>query len=94
MADNQHVNKVVYDGQTLVDLTADTVAADKLLEGYTAHDASGAPIEGTIADGNLLGYGTNASSLVGAGKAGYAIVNDSTVDITGRALSDFAVLAA
>lgn len=49
MADNQYVNKVVNGetGDTLIDLTSDTVTADKLLEGYTAHDASGAQITGT-----------------------------------------------
>ena len=44
---NEKVNKVVYDGTTLIDLTSDTVAANKLLSGYTAHDASGAQITGT-----------------------------------------------
>lgn len=47
MAENQFVNKVVYGNTTLIDLTADTVAADKLLEGFTAHDKSGAIISGT-----------------------------------------------
>lgn len=47
MAENEYVNKVVYDGSTLIDLTADTVTAETLLEGYTAHDASGALITGT-----------------------------------------------
>ena len=32
---------------TAVDLSNDTVAADKLLQGYTAHGATGAPITGT-----------------------------------------------
>ena len=40
------VNKVVYGGQTLIDLTADTVTKDKLLSGYTAHDKAGDPITG------------------------------------------------
>lgn len=31
------INKVVYGGKTLIDLTGDTVTADKLLEGVTAH---------------------------------------------------------
>lgn len=44
---NQYKNKVVYGGTTLIDLTSDTVTADALLSGYTAHDASGAPIIGT-----------------------------------------------
>lgn len=43
------VNKVVYAGQTLVDLTSDTVTADVLKEGYTAHDKAGNPVTGTYA---------------------------------------------
>lgn len=42
------VNKVVYGGQTLVDLTSDTVTADTLAEGVTAHNASGNKITGTM----------------------------------------------
>lgn len=44
---NQYVNKVVYGGNTLIDLTADTITADKLASGITAHDKSGATITGT-----------------------------------------------
>lgn len=44
---NQYVNKVVYGGQTLIDLTSDTITAADLAEGITAHDKSGAPITGT-----------------------------------------------
>lgn len=43
---NQYKNKVVYSGQTLIDLTADTLDASKVLSGYTGHDASGAPFTG------------------------------------------------
>lgn len=42
------INKVVYGGNTLVDLTSDTVTANKILSGYTAHDKSGASITGSI----------------------------------------------
>ena len=56
---NEHVNKVVYDGTTLVDLTADTVTVNVMLAGYTAHDASGAPITGAVASMSLP---TSASS--------------------------------
>lgn len=41
------VNKVIYGGQTLIDLTADTVTEDKILSGYTAHVASGETVTGT-----------------------------------------------
>lgn len=44
---NQYKNKVVYDGNTLIDLTTDTVDAAHLLYGYTAHAKSGAPITGS-----------------------------------------------
>ena len=43
------ISKVVYAGETLVDLTADTVTADVLKEGYTAHDKAGNPVTGTYA---------------------------------------------
>lgn len=42
-----YISKVVYGNDTLIDLTSDTVVADKLLSGYTAHGADGAPISGT-----------------------------------------------
>lgn len=46
------VNKVVVNGETIIDLSADTVTANKLAKGYTAHDKSGAAITGTMdADG-------------------------------------------
>ncbi len=47
MAENQYINKVVYGDTVLVDLTADTVTADKILTSYTAHDASGEAITGS-----------------------------------------------
>ncbi|MCI6060845.1 MAG: hypothetical protein MR729_06825 [Dorea sp.] len=40
-------NKIIYGGKTLIDLTGDTVTADKLLKGVTAHDMSGESITGT-----------------------------------------------
>lgn len=51
MANNPYVNKVqLANGRTLIDLTSDTVSAAKMLYGYTAHDASGAAVTGTIQD--------------------------------------------
>jgi len=47
MANNQYVNKVAFGGNTIIDLTADTITPDKLAYGVTAHDKSGAPITGT-----------------------------------------------
>ena len=42
-------NKISYGGDTLIDLTEDTVTPDKLLVGYTAHDKAGNSIIGTAA---------------------------------------------
>lgn len=41
------INKVIYGGRTLIDLTGDTVTADKILSGFTAHDKGGESITGT-----------------------------------------------
>ena len=66
------VNKVIYGGNTLIDLTADTVTADKLLSGITAHDKAGDVIEGTC------DYDVNSSDATVAvaemlnGKTAYA----------------------
>ena len=46
MAENLYVNKLVVGNEVKFDLTSDTVTAEKLLSGYTAHDQSGAPITG------------------------------------------------
>lgn len=42
------INKVVYGNTTLIDLTGDTVASEKMLQGTTAHSASGSTIIGSI----------------------------------------------
>ena len=45
------VSRVDYAGRTLIDLTGDTVTADTLAEGVTAHGANGEPIVGTMSGG-------------------------------------------
>lgn len=47
MANTYNSKVVLADGTVIIDLTADTVDASHLLDGYTAHGASGAPITGT-----------------------------------------------
>ena len=42
----KNINKVIYNGEALIDLTADTVTADNLLKDVTAHDKSGSAIVG------------------------------------------------
>lgn len=77
---NQYVNKVVYDGNTLIDLTSDTVAPAYILEGYTAHDKSGAPIEGSCDfDSNTTDANAVAAEIL-TGKTAYV----NKVKITGN----------
>lgn len=42
------ISKVVYGNTALIDLTNDTVAAEKMLSGTTAHGANGEAITGNI----------------------------------------------
>jgi hypothetical protein len=46
-------NKLIIDGVVEIDLTSDTVTADKLMSGYTAHDKSGTAITGTMEDSGM-----------------------------------------
>lgn len=48
MANNPYVNKVVYAGNTLMDVSEDTVDEEYLLNGYTAHKKDGSQITGTF----------------------------------------------
>jgi len=57
-----NVNKVVVNGVTKLDLTADTVAANKMLSGTTAHDKSGAAITGSIASKAAQTYTPGSSA--------------------------------
>lgn len=66
------VNKVVYGGKTLIDLTGDTVTADKVLEGFTTHDKSGASITGTCDYDVNSGDATAAVAEILKGKTAYA----------------------
>lgn len=42
------VNKVVINNSTVIDLTSDTVQADKLINGFTAHNKAGEQITGSL----------------------------------------------
>ena len=71
---NPYKNKVqvVRNGatETLIDLTSDTVTPASLAQGYTAHDASGAPIVGTASGG-----GTEAGTVYQDGE-GFIVLDD------------------
>ena len=59
------VNKVIYNGTTLIDLTGDTVTASTLAQGKTAHDKSGNRIVGTMSASQGGGTTDNYITEVG-----------------------------
>lgn len=70
---NTYKNKVVVDGTTLIDLTADTAIASDVAQGKYFHLASGERVQGTAAggiDGDNLGYGVSTQPLVGTARVG------------------------
>ena len=69
---NSYINKVVYAGDTLIDLTADTISADKLASGITAHDKSGAIITGTNTYDSDTSNDTAAVAEILSGKTAHA----------------------
>ena len=66
------ISKVIYGGQTLIDLTGDTVTADKLLSGTTAHGKDGEVITGSCEFDVDSGDATVAAAEILKGKTAYA----------------------
>ena len=65
------ISKVIYGGNTLIDLTNDSVKADKLLKGYTAHGADGEIINGACTyDADTSDANATAAEIL-AGKTAY-----------------------
>lgn len=83
------VSKVIYGDNTLVDLTGDTVAAEKMLSGTTAHDKAGNAITGTIATktaSNMTASGATVTAPAGyyasAAKKSVATATQATPTIS------------
>lgn len=69
---NTTYNKIVINGETKIDLTADTVSADKLLSGYTAHDKSGKIITGSCTYDSDTSDDTAAVAEILSGRTAHA----------------------
>ena len=79
MPNDKYYNKVVWDNQTLIDLTDDTVTAGDLRSGVTAHGANGQQIVGTASfsqvqvdwnqtDTSAVDYIKNKPSIINTAK--------------------------
>lgn len=66
------VSKVVYGGRALIDLTGDTITADKLLSGITAHGKDGEEITGSCTYDSDTDDATAAVAEIMKGKTAYA----------------------
>lgn len=64
-------SKIIFNGKTLIDLTQDTVVADKLLKGYTAHGANGELVTGACTFDADTQDATAADSEILLGKTAY-----------------------
>ena len=64
-------SKIIYFGETLIDLTADTVEASKMLKGYTAHGADGEIVTGTCTYDADTSTGTATDSEILSGKTAW-----------------------
>lgn len=72
------INKVIYGGNTLIDLTGDTIDASKVLNGYTAHDRTGTVITGTCTFNADTSDADVSASEILYGKIAYANGNQIT----------------
>lgn len=83
------ISKVIYNGEMLIDLTADTVTADNLLKDVTAHDKSGEIITGTLDQSEEID-GIDLVLTYGFSEGTRNFANDGTVaarDSAGRLLT-------
>lgn len=81
------ISKIIYDGKTLIDLTADTITKEKLLKDVTAHGPDGELITGTCEyDANTQDATATAAEIL-SGKTAY----NKGVKVTGEMKNNGAV---
>ena len=71
MAETKTIGKVVLGDEVLIDLTDDTITAEDLKKGVTAHDKSGAAITGTNTKDATTADATASAAEILSGKTAY-----------------------
>lgn len=85
------VNKVEYGDAVLLDLTGDTVSADTLLKGASAHNSSGEVVEGAVDLDNY--YTKQETEALIPDLSGYATTGYVNQQINGLDFSNYATKA-
>lgn len=78
------INKVIYGGNTLIDLTGDTVTASDLAYGKTAHDKTGTVITGINTNDSDTTDATAAAAEILSTKTAYVNKNKITGEMPNR----------
>lgn len=76
------INKVIYGGNTLIDLTGDTVTPSDILAGKKAHDKSGAQITGECTYDSDTSDATAGAGDILSGQTAYVNGNKLTGSMT------------
>ena len=90
MADKYN-SKIVFYGETLIDLTGDTVDPASLLVGKTAHDKSGAPITGACPFDADTSDATATAAEILSNKTAYVGGKKVTGSMPNKGKSDLAI---
>ena len=77
-------NKAIINGTTYIDLSADTVVQNKVLDGYTFHDKNGAILEGTCTYNADTSDATASASDILSGSTAYVNGSKVTGTMTNR----------
>lgn len=92
MANNPYVNKVEYAGQTVIDISGDTVTPSDVLDGVTFHDRSGTPQTGSVIAHNVYD-GLDSMSTSDALSANQGrVLNDKITNLPNTLYSSYNVL--
>lgn len=79
---NQYVNKVIYDGNTLIDLTQDTVTQSDVLSGVYVHLPDGSRVQGSCTYNADTSDATATSGAILYGETAYVNGNKITGSMT------------